>query len=67
MNTNYQTKKVSNIKMVKPERAKSIEDQLLKQMSSGLIGGKVTEAQIKQMLDQLSQQSKKVGKITVKY
>ena len=52
--------------MVKPERAKSIENHLINQMNSGMIAGKVSENQVKQLLEQMSQQAAKSGKITVR-
>ena len=51
--------------MVKPERAKSIENQLIKQAQSGMIAGKVSEKQVKQLLEQFSEKNAKHGKITV--
>lgn len=41
--------------MVKPEKARRVEEMLMHAAKSGALGGKVTEAQFIQMLEQVRQ------------
>lgn len=52
--------KVSRISMVKPEKARSVEDYLLNMARSGRLGAKVSEEQLINMLEQISQQEEAV-------
>lgn len=41
--------------MVKPEKARRVEEMLIQAATSGALGGKVTETQFIQMLEQVGQ------------
>mmetsp|Transcript_108265 Transcript_108265/g.132088 ORF Transcript_108265/g.132088 Transcript_108265/m.132088 type:complete len:137 (-) Transcript_108265:23-433(-) len=57
--------RLSNIALVKPANAEAIQNQIMQQYSSGQINGKVTEQQVKVLLEQLNKNSnKKKTKIT---
>jgi programmed cell death protein 5 len=45
---------VSNISLVKPEKARALEDQLLRQAQSGNLKEKLSEAQLLQILEKVS-------------
>ena len=58
--------RLSNIKLVKPEMAKNIENQLIQLSQSGRIpGGQITEEQLLQLLRQI-QDRKRDSSITFK-
>ena len=44
---------VSNIALVKPEKARALEDQLIKQAQSGALKEKLSESQLLDILDKL--------------
>eukprot|EP00752_Nemacystus_decipiens_P002480 g2333.t1 len=58
--------RLSNIGMVKPEKARRVEEMLIHAAKSGALGGKVTEDQFIQMLEQVSSQMEKKTKVTIK-
>eukprot|EP00903_Cladosiphon_okamuranus_P019717 g18119.t1 len=58
--------RLSNIAMVKPEKARRVEEMLIHAAKSGALGGKVTEDQFIQMLEQVSTQMEKKTKVTIK-
>ncbi|CAM9163561.1 unnamed protein product [Hapterophycus canaliculatus] len=58
--------RLSNIAMVKPEKARRVEEMLMHAAKSGALGGKVTEGQFIQMLEQVSSQMEKKTKVTIK-
>jgi len=52
--------------IVRKEKARAVEDMLLQAATSGRLGGKVTEEQLIQMLEQVSSQvEKKATKVTI--
>eukprot|EP00485_Elphidium_margaritaceum_P003327 CAMPEP_0202691646 /NCGR_PEP_ID=MMETSP1385-20130828/6302_1 /ASSEMBLY_ACC=CAM_ASM_000861 /TAXON_ID=933848 /ORGANISM="Elphidium margaritaceum" /LENGTH=377 /DNA_ID=CAMNT_0049347085 /DNA_START=985 /DNA_END=2120 /DNA_ORIENTATION=+ len=51
--------RISNLKMVKEDRAIEIENMLIQQSQSGIISGKVSENHVKQILEQLSEKEAK--------
>eukprot|EP00484_Ammonia_sp_Unknown_P021447 CAMPEP_0197044242 /NCGR_PEP_ID=MMETSP1384-20130603/20353_1 /TAXON_ID=29189 /ORGANISM="Ammonia sp." /LENGTH=140 /DNA_ID=CAMNT_0042475669 /DNA_START=42 /DNA_END=464 /DNA_ORIENTATION=- len=51
--------RLSNLKMVKEERAFEIENMLIQQSQSGAISGKVSENHVKMLLEQLSENDAK--------
>ena len=58
---------VSRIAVVKPDRARGVEELLLRMARSGQLQGRVTEPQLIQFLEQISGQEKKAEtKITVR-
>lgn len=58
---------VSNIAMVKKDKARRIEDMLIQQARNGALGGPVEEDQLIQMLESISEieGKSKVGKVTM--
>lgn len=62
------SKTVSRIGLVKPQKARQITDLLIRMAQSGQIRGKITEAQLIDLLDQVDQANSAdsgAGKITV--
>ena len=57
--------RLSSIAVVKPEKAQMVEAMLLRMYQSGQLPGKVSEAQLKQMLEQVADQGAKKTTITV--
>ena len=58
---------VSRIAVVRPDKARGVEELLLRMARSGQLQGRVTEAQLVQFLEQISGQEKKAEtKITVR-
>eukprot|EP00003_Mantamonas_plastica_P018745 TRINITY_DN305_c0_g1_i3.p1 TRINITY_DN305_c0_g1~~TRINITY_DN305_c0_g1_i3.p1 ORF type:complete len:103 (+),score=30.49 TRINITY_DN305_c0_g1_i3:168-476(+) len=54
---------VSNIRMVKPEKAKQVEDLFLRNAQTGKLTSKVTEKQLVSTLEALGTQTKSTTKI----
>ena len=52
--------RLARIAIVKPEKARSIEEYILRGAKTGKIREKVTEGQLKGMLEQISEQSVRV-------
>lgn len=60
-------KKVSNLSMVKPEKAEMIENKIIQQHSQGMFSTKVSESHVKRLLEtQSKNESKNKSKITFK-
>ena len=58
---------MSRIAVVKPDKARGVEELLLRMARGGQLQGRVTEAQMVQFLEQISDQEKKSEtKITVR-
>ncbi|GAB5030647.1 programmed cell death protein 5 [Nannochloropsis oceanica] len=58
--------RLARIAIVRKEKARAVEDMLLQAATSGRLGGKVTEEQLIQMLEQVSSQvEKKATKVTI--
>merc|ERR1712154_751081 len=58
--------RLSNLKMVKEDRAFQVENMLIQQSQSGMINGKVSENHVKMILDQLSEkEAKKKTSVTI--
>jgi DNA-binding TFAR19-related protein (PDSD5 family) len=56
---------VSTIAMVKSDKARKIEDMLIMQAQRGTIGGQVTDQQLVEMLEGISEQSRAASKVTI--
>uniref|UniRef100_A0A8C1EW67 Programmed cell death protein 5 n=1 Tax=Cyprinus carpio carpio TaxID=630221 RepID=A0A8C1EW67_CYPCA len=56
--------RLSNLALVKPDKAKSVENYLIQMARFGQLGGKITEAGLIEILEKVSQQTEK--KTTVK-
>ncbi|CAM9560928.1 unnamed protein product [Discosporangium mesarthrocarpum] len=57
--------RLNNIAMVKAEKARGVEDMLIKAATSGQLGAKVTEDQLIQMLEQVSSRTEKKTRVTI--
>eukprot|EP00051_Salpingoeca_urceolata_P005945 m.79066 g.79066 ORF g.79066 m.79066 type:complete len:125 (-) comp14611_c1_seq2:35-409(-) len=57
--------RLSNLAVVKPDKARAVEDMLMRMAQGGQIRGKVTELQFKDMLEQVSAKFQK--KTTVNF
>ena len=49
--------------MVKPEKARAVEDLIIKMMQTGQLRAKIEEAQLIQLLENINQQSTETKKI----
>ncbi|XP_016113034.1 programmed cell death protein 5-like [Sinocyclocheilus rhinocerous] len=57
--------RLSNLALVKPDKAKAVENYLIQMARFGQLGGKITEAGLIEILEKVSQQTEK--KTTVKF
>ncbi|XP_027015148.1 programmed cell death protein 5 isoform X2 [Tachysurus fulvidraco] len=57
--------RLSNLALVKPEKAKAVENYLIQMAQYGQLGGKISESGLIDILEKVSQQTEK--KITVKF
>ncbi|MHA1214924.1 MAG: DNA-binding protein [Candidatus Hodarchaeales archaeon] len=57
--------RLANIKLAKPDYATTLENQLIQLASTGRISGKITDAQMRELLKQLIK-TRREGKITFK-
>ena len=58
---------VNRIALVKPEKARQVEDALLRAAQMRQLGGRVSEEQLIGMLEQYNEKSEQKSKITVLY
>ncbi|AOL16035.1 DNA-binding protein [Sulfolobus sp. A20] len=58
--------RLNNVKLVKPELAESLENQLIALAQSGRIKVPITDEELKQILAQISEQNKRDFKIQIK-
>ena len=58
--------RLANVKLVKPELAEAIENQLIALAQSGRIKEPLTDEELKAILEQLTNQTRKEYKITIK-
>ena len=63
--TDEARERLARIKLAKPEYANSLENQLIQLASSRRLSGKINDAQLKQLLQQMTK-SKRESKITFK-
>eukprot|EP00871_Galdieria_phlegrea_P005001 jgi/Galph1/5501/GphlegSOOS_G4110.1 len=59
------SERLANIKLVKPEKARVLEDSLIRSAQLGRIPGKVDEEQLKQFLSQFNEVTDKKTKVTI--
>ncbi len=52
--------RLANVRAVKPEFAEQLEIQLIQLAQSGRIGGKITDAQLKEILDKLQSRKREI-------
>ena len=55
---------VSNIAMVKKDKARKVEDMLIMNAQRGAIGGQIDEAQLIEMLESINEQTEKETKVS---
>ncbi|MFP3232544.1 MAG: DNA-binding protein [Sulfolobaceae archaeon] len=58
--------RLANVKLVKPEIAEAIENQLIALAQAGRIQAPISDEELKEILAQLTSQTKKDFKITIK-
>ena len=65
--TNGASERLANIALVKPEKARQIENYLLQLAQSGRLGNgaKVSEDEVKELLKKFAEQTQKSSKITI--
>lgn len=57
--------RLSRIALVKPEKARGVEDVLLRAAQTGQIGEKVSEERLISLLEQINNQTSKQTKVTI--
>eukprot|EP00245_Coleochaete_scutata_P003754 TRINITY_DN15621_c0_g1_i2.p1 TRINITY_DN15621_c0_g1~~TRINITY_DN15621_c0_g1_i2.p1 ORF type:complete len:128 (+),score=37.28 TRINITY_DN15621_c0_g1_i2:42-425(+) len=57
--------RISNIALVKPEKARSVEDMIIQGARYGKITEKVSEDRLISLLEQINEQSQKATKVTI--
>jgi len=57
--------RLSRVALVKPDKARSVEDMIIRAAQTGQLGGKVDEQRLISLLEQISEKEKKT-KITIK-
>ena len=62
---NEARERLARIKIVKEEKAKAVEEMIIRMAQSGQIRGKVTESQLIDLLEQISQEQSQATKITI--
>lgn len=56
--------RLSNLAMVKPDKAKAVENYLIQMARFGKLGGKITESGLIEILEKVSQQTEKKTTVT---
>ncbi|RKO86066.1 double-stranded DNA-binding domain-containing protein [Blyttiomyces helicus] len=64
---NEARERLARIKIVKAEKARGVEDLLIRMAQTGQLRGKVNEPQLIDLLGQIAEQSETKTKITVRY
>lgn len=57
--------KLANIRLVKPDRAEQVESMVISAARSGQLGGRVTEEQLKDLLQTVVEQTQKKTSVTI--
>eukprot|EP00696_Hemimastix_kukwesjijk_P018833 gnl/Hemi2/7866_TR2716_c0_g1_i2.p1 gnl/Hemi2/7866_TR2716_c0_g1~~gnl/Hemi2/7866_TR2716_c0_g1_i2.p1 ORF type:complete len:129 (-),score=50.55 gnl/Hemi2/7866_TR2716_c0_g1_i2:262-648(-) len=57
--------RLSRIALVKPDKARQVENMILQMATSGRLGGRVTEEQLIKLLEQISEADKKKNRVIV--
>lgn len=63
--SNEAREKLSNIRLVKPERAEQVENYILSAAQSGQLSGKVSEEQFKDLLRNVTEKEQGKNKVTI--
>lgn len=59
------SEKLANIRLVKPDRAEQVENYVINAARGGRLPGKVSEAQLQDLLREVSEQSQNRTKVTI--
>lgn len=57
--------RLSNIRLVKPDKARQVEMLVINAARQGKLGGKVEDEQLKELLAQVSEQTQRRTKVTI--
>lgn len=57
--------KIANIRLVKPERAAQVEALIINAARSGQLGSRVSEQQVKELLQQVTESTQKKTSVTI--
>jgi programmed cell death protein 5 len=57
--------RLATVSLVKPEKARSVEDYIINAAQTGKLPGKVSEEQLKDLLVQVTEQTQKNTKVTI--
>lgn len=57
--------KLANIRLVKPDRASQVESMVISAAKSGQLSGPVTEEQLKELLQTVTEQTQNKTKVTI--
>ncbi|CDF37046.1 unnamed protein product [Chondrus crispus] len=63
--SNEAREKLSNIRLVKPERAEQVENYILSAAQSGQLPGKISEEQFKDLLRNVTEKEQSKNKVTI--
>lgn len=63
--SNEAREKLSNIRLVKPERAEQVENYILSAAQSGQLPGKLSEEQFKDLLRNVTEKEQSKNKVTI--
>eukprot|EP01027_Heterolobosea_sp_BB2_P000732 GEZU01001072.1.p1 GENE.GEZU01001072.1~~GEZU01001072.1.p1 ORF type:complete len:144 (-),score=37.61 GEZU01001072.1:21-395(-) len=64
--TNDARERLSRVALVKPERARQVEDLIIRMAQTGQIRSEIDEDRVKELLEQFNEKQKKETKITIK-
>jgi DNA-binding TFAR19-related protein (PDSD5 family) len=57
--------RLATVSLVKPEKARAVEDYIIDAAQTGKLPGKVSEEQLKDLLVQVTAQTQKATKVTI--
>jgi programmed cell death protein 5 len=63
--TTEASERLANVSLVKPDKARQVENYLIKSAQGGQLGGKVSEDQLKDLLSQVTAQTQQKTKVTI--
>lgn len=63
--TSEASERLANVALVKPEKAHQVENYVINAAQTGSLSGKITEDQLKDLLTQVTAQTKKETKVTI--
>lgn len=63
--TSEAREKLANIRLVKPDRAEQVESMVINAARSGQLNGRVSEEQLKDILQTVTEQTRKETSVTI--